>query len=167
MNWDAVGSIAEMLGAVAVVASLFYIGSQIRYSAKVARANAFQNLVTSMIDLNSSMMLDPEFTEFASRALEGEELQGVQYRQYTILVTNVLRYMEIVHYQVELGVLDPEDMARVSPIAANHLNTIPGKRFWEGTRSRYPADFQAFIDKAIAELGSAKAPRLPMTPPSE
>ena len=164
MNWDALGSVAEMLGAVAVVASLFYIGSQIRYSAKVARANAFQNLATSMIEINASMMLDPDFVDLASRALEGEELEGVQYRQYTVLVTNVLRYMEVVHYQVQLGVLDAEDMARVSPIAANHLNTIVGKRFWEGTRSRYPADFQAFIDKAIADLGTERAPRYPMTP---
>ncbi len=164
MNWDALGSTAEMLGAVAVVASLFYIGSQIRYSAKVARANAFQNLVTSMVEINSSMMLNPEFVNLATRALDGEELEGVEYRQYMVLVQSVVRYMEVVHYQVQLGVLGPEDMARVSPIAANHLNTIAGKRFWEGTRSQYPADFQAFIDKAIAALGTERAPRYPMTP---
>ncbi len=164
MNWDALGSMAEMLGAVAVVASLFYIGSQIRYSAKVARANAFQNLVTSMVEINSSMMLNPEFVDLATRALDGEELEGVEYRQYMVLVQSVVRYMEVVHYQVQLGVLGTEDMARVSPIAANHLNTIAGKRFWEGTRSQYPADFQAFIDKAIAALGTERAPRYPMTP---
>jgi hypothetical protein len=164
MNWDALGSVAELLGALAVVASLFYIGTQIRYSAKVARANAFQNLMTSMIELNTSIMLDPEFVDLAARALDGEELENTRYRQYSVLVTNVLRFMEIVHYQVQLGVLDPEDMARVSPVAANHLNTIAGKRFWEGTRARYPADFQAFIDQAIADLGTDRAPRLPMDP---
>ena len=164
MNWDALGSVAEMLGAIAVVASLFYIGSQIRYSAKVARATAFQNLVTSMIDLNGAMMLDAEFIDLATRALEGEELTDIEYRRYLVLVTNVLRFMEIVHYQVQLGVLDPDDMVRVSPVAANHLNTIAGKQIWEGTRSRYPADFQDFIDKAIAELGTERAPRLPTSP---
>ena len=32
MNWDAIGAIAELLGAIGVIASLVYLGSQIRQS---------------------------------------------------------------------------------------------------------------------------------------
>lgn len=30
MNWDAIGAISEMLGAIGVIASLVYVGSQVR-----------------------------------------------------------------------------------------------------------------------------------------
>ena len=32
MNWDAIGAIAELLGAVGVIASLVYLAGQIRHS---------------------------------------------------------------------------------------------------------------------------------------
>ncbi len=33
MNWDAIGAIAELLGAVGVIASLVYLATQIRQNA--------------------------------------------------------------------------------------------------------------------------------------
>ena len=39
MNWDAIGAIAETLGAVGVIASLVYLAEQIRHS----RAQMSQN----------------------------------------------------------------------------------------------------------------------------
>ena len=58
MNWDALGAIAELLGAVAVLATLFYLARQIRQnresvesaSAETVLSNitaAFQNAATS------------------------------------------------------------------------------------------------------------------------
>ena len=32
MNWDAIGAIAELLGAIGVIASLVYLAGQIRHS---------------------------------------------------------------------------------------------------------------------------------------
>jgi hypothetical protein len=39
MRWDAVGAIGEILGALAVVATLFYLARQIRHNTIVARAD--------------------------------------------------------------------------------------------------------------------------------
>ena len=38
MNWDAIGAIAELLGAVGVIASLVYLATQIRHSRDQMRA---------------------------------------------------------------------------------------------------------------------------------
>ena len=37
MNWDAIGSVAEVIGAIAVVASLVYLGGQIQQNTKQLR----------------------------------------------------------------------------------------------------------------------------------
>jgi len=40
MNWEAIGIFAEVIGAVAVVISLLYVGIQIKQSAASTRAQA-------------------------------------------------------------------------------------------------------------------------------
>jgi Zn-dependent membrane protease YugP len=45
MNWDAIGAIGEIIGAVAVVFSLIYLATQIRISNRASRQAAEQNLL--------------------------------------------------------------------------------------------------------------------------
>ncbi len=42
MNWDAIGAIAELLGAAGVVASLLYLATQYRRAARQEAARSFQ-----------------------------------------------------------------------------------------------------------------------------
>jgi len=52
VNWEAVGTIAEIVGAAGVIASLLYLAAQIRQSTKVARAEfneKFANYVDQQI----------------------------------------------------------------------------------------------------------------------
>ena len=39
MNWDAIGAIAELLGAIGVIASLVYLATQIRHSREQMQEN--------------------------------------------------------------------------------------------------------------------------------
>ena len=41
MNWEAIATIAEIVGAVGVIASLIYLAAQIRQSTKVSRAETW------------------------------------------------------------------------------------------------------------------------------
>ncbi len=45
MNWDAIGAIAELLGAVGVIASLVYLAGQIRQNTRATRGATYQDLV--------------------------------------------------------------------------------------------------------------------------
>ena len=45
MNWDAIGAIGEILGAIAVVETLFYLTRQIHDSTNMARANLSKDLL--------------------------------------------------------------------------------------------------------------------------
>ena len=39
MNWDAIGAIAELVGAIAVVGTLFYLAIQVRHGKEATEAN--------------------------------------------------------------------------------------------------------------------------------
>ncbi len=45
MNWDAIGAIAELLGAIGVIASLVYLATQIRQNTRSVRSATYQGLI--------------------------------------------------------------------------------------------------------------------------
>ena len=53
MNWDAIGAIAELLGAVGVIASLIYLATQIRQNTRSVRGATYQSLVVGQQALAS------------------------------------------------------------------------------------------------------------------
>ncbi len=52
MNWDAVGSIAEVVGAVAVLITLIYLAVQTRNNVKVMRSRAIWDAQGSFVEVN-------------------------------------------------------------------------------------------------------------------
>ena len=60
MNWDAIGAIAELLGAVGVIASLVYLASQIRQNSKLLRSSAASTTTDSVTRISTLMVQDPE-----------------------------------------------------------------------------------------------------------
>jgi len=47
MNWDAIGSIAEYIGAIGVILSLVYVGRELRQSNKMARSATRQEMTAT------------------------------------------------------------------------------------------------------------------------
>ena len=52
MNWEALGAIGELVGAIAVVGTLFYLGFQIRQSNKQQRLESHRAMSELQIEVN-------------------------------------------------------------------------------------------------------------------
>jgi hypothetical protein len=52
MNWDAIGSIAEVVGALAVLITLIYLAVQTRDNVKVTRSRAIWDAQGSFVEVN-------------------------------------------------------------------------------------------------------------------
>jgi len=48
MNWEAIGAIGEIVGAVAVVVTIGYLAVQIRQNTRSVRDSAFQEVIHSI-----------------------------------------------------------------------------------------------------------------------
>lgn len=59
LNWDAIGAVGEILGAVAVLLTLVYLANQIRQAKEVARFGAARDIMNSYNDLNKLLVTDP------------------------------------------------------------------------------------------------------------
>ena len=60
MNWEAIGAIAEVCGALAVLMTLIYLAVQIRHQNQVARAQVHQQRADSIIHLTASYLNSEE-----------------------------------------------------------------------------------------------------------
>jgi len=77
MNWDAIGAIGEILGAIGVVGSLVYLAAQIRKSDQTARADSLQALWDGARDRSfKPQFSDPEVGDLFAKGLTNFEALG-------------------------------------------------------------------------------------------
>ena len=63
MNWDVIGSVAELLGAMGVIVSLLYLSYQIRSNTKTVKAEAAQTTYTGWSEFNYELSKHPSAIE--------------------------------------------------------------------------------------------------------
>jgi|GEM_PF-1275713 hypothetical protein len=63
MNWDAVGAIAELLGAIGVIGSLIYVASQVRASTVASKVESKLHLTQNMVSYGDLLISSPELNE--------------------------------------------------------------------------------------------------------
>ena len=95
MNWDAIGAVGEIVGAVAVIATLAYLARQIALSTEMARAAQNKSIMESWEDFNNMILSSPEIAELLSllknesNELSDAQLVQVHHFAYRILNTAV------------------------------------------------------------------------------
>ena len=63
INWDAVGAVAEILGAIAVFATLLYLATQVRQTNSIAETDATERLFQRFDDVNQLLIADDSLRE--------------------------------------------------------------------------------------------------------
>ncbi|MGR8950687.1 MAG: hypothetical protein ACU84Q_21810 [Gammaproteobacteria bacterium] len=72
MNWDAVGAIGEIVGAIAVVVTLIYLAKQIKQSVGMARASQNRTLLESYEGINDIVLSNTHIAD-ALKAAENPD----------------------------------------------------------------------------------------------
>jgi hypothetical protein len=155
VSWDAVGAVAELVGAIGVVASLAYLGIQIRqnthhidFNTRAIRATTFQNFSNT-------------FGEFEDLLLEHKKLGHVWVTGLTaaaplepderILFNNLahkfFRMYEALFLQYEAGLVE-KTLFESAHRFPDELIERPGlQSYWERNRQRYADSFAHFISQ--------------------
>ncbi len=81
MNWEAIGAIGEILGAIAVLATLVYLAAQIRQNSRFVQAATYHSTSRARNEFNFAVATTPELSALLIRAgdksttLDAEEQQ--------------------------------------------------------------------------------------------
>jgi hypothetical protein len=130
MNWEFLGAGAEILGAVALVASLIYVGRQFRHSSTYALESIY---FQSIQNFTSS-------AENAGLLIKGnkdyESLSEEEKFQFGALHYNLFAVSEVIYLQYKRGLTNRETAQRVMK-ALQIYRGLPGfDAYWNSTLKR-------------------------------
>jgi hypothetical protein len=110
MNWDAVGAISEIVGVVAIIASLIYVAVQIRQNTDIARATIVHETSVSFSRFHELLAADAELADIYIRGVRGEDLTEIETRRFISLIEITMAYLEDVDHQYKSDLyFDEED----------------------------------------------------------
>jgi len=150
MNWDALGAIGELVGAVAVVATLAYLARQVQAS---SRTSAVESRVVNQQSYSAfiaQLIQSPELDELYKRGREKfESLTTDEQARFTNIALQTFSNISSAHYQYSTGVLDEDGWYECRAIL----------RFWfagQGTRDWSGSIGQFFFAPRFREVVEAE-----------
>ena len=157
MNWNALGAMGEIVGAIGVIVSLLYLASQVRNNSRQLRHASAQAVLDKLNGLIGQLAFSPGAGDVWTRGLSGldalkddEELV----RFSSMLLTAFWAYEEVFHYR-RAGMI--EDWAWTHAKApVEHFMRTPGfQEWWLRREDWFGEDFQAFIADRMPETTGA------------
>ena len=155
MNWEMIGAIGEVGGAVAVVLTLVYLARQVRDSASQERRNRYLELNRDATKITDAIALDLQLADTFLRGVRDRtSLNQAEAARFAALMLNLFRAQEALFFYHREGGVD--DWAAGSHKAALiDLLGAPGAQdWWAGRRNWFAQDFQAEVDRWISEAST-------------
>ena len=147
MDWNAVGALGEVLGAVAVVFTLGYLAKQVRQSNRITKADAFRSTRVRLADLFESWAADEEWSELFIRirftGLRRDDLSPRERAVAGLRFQSLLHYLAAIYEDVELGILPPSayEIIGRGPFDAPYMRDT-----WPLLREDHSPEFVEFLE---------------------
>lgn len=151
MNWDAVGAVSELIGALAVVATLLYLAAQIRQNTTSVRAATFQTIMGAATAFNESLSRDADLLRVFTTGLTAYgELGREDAARFHFQILSLVRRGENFHYQMQLGLLEDEAWEGLRTSLLQLLGTPVARTWWKQNERLINADFRSFIERQLS-----------------
>ncbi len=145
-------SIAAALG---VIASLVFVGWQIRQNTLATRAVCHHSITDAMNQANLAMAQNPQLAQIWATGIQ--DRRGLNDQERWQLDTILLSYFHVfdtMHYQARIGAGD-EGLLRAEEQGIASLMALPGVRdWWRDNPFGYSEEFRSFIDDLATAGGS-------------
>ena len=149
MNWETVGAVSELIGAVAVVISLLYLARQIRDSSRIERLNARYAVSQALLSAFSRIDEDPELHRVWVAANRGEKLDEEDQERLGRFLYQYFTQLSLAYGYSEI---DPEIRARYEPTLVRFLQAATVRSWWSRQREFFDEPFRAEVDLLLTTL---------------
>lgn len=150
MNWEAIGAVGEIIGAIAVLLTLLYLAIQVRESSKATRLQTAQStfhLSFEMVTLLASGQNPEVWSKFRRegwKSLTSSE----QVRAGSILISLFTTYDSHYHSFLE-GTLSPEIHSSYTSRLRLQLKVPSIREWWEYNKQQYTTSFRNHLEELI------------------
>ena len=150
MNWDVITGSAEVLGAAAVLITLFYLARQIRQNTEEIRSANYHGVTDSFNEINLSVAGNADLARVFRLGNEAyEKLSEDEQYQFGFFMHATFRILEVIKFQSQHGTGD----MTLWGFEKNTLDTLlaaPGVRKWWRQRPyNFSEDFVTYVENEL------------------
>lgn len=156
MNWDAIGAIGEILGAVAVVVSIGYLSFQVRSNTRAMRASAGFDATHSWADMNQSAIgWSPEMKSNMVKSMSPEsswsDFTSEERFDLTIAHRALFQKLEGQYFLYRYGFLDQGIWNQRGAWAVSLVSLPFYKEWWRQEKVQH-----VYTDEFVMAIGAIK-----------
>ena len=152
MTLEQLGSLAEILGAIGVIASLVFVGLQIRQNTRATRAQIHEQITGTYLSFLNSAILNPEAYAAGISATE-DEFSSLTPGEKTVFFGTALgffKHFELMFVQNQKGIMDEEIWEAWSVYIRMYFHQPGIQLWWKSRRNAFTGDFQEFLESSEA-----------------
>jgi hypothetical protein len=150
MTWETAGVIAEILAAIAVLVSLWYLAIQLKQNTELERAELEVQLGLTWADLHDNMIQNPDLARAYDLAAENwEEMSEEDVRAYLWFVAKSFHILEGMYRQHKRGLLTDDVWLPYERYIFGVLQIEAVLGWWQSDGSLTSRDFQAHVENLL------------------
>ncbi len=162
LSLEQASNLAELVGVILVIVSIFYLTVQVRQNTKAMRIQTVHDLSLMYIEAQSSMAQNGELTALMARGqFDYEALDAGEQARFGIQGGALLRMFADLHYQHSQGTLDHNQWLGFKCLLEDSISYPGFHAVWHTRRHHHSGEFQTFVDNAIANPPTRKASLYP------
>jgi len=147
------GAIGEFIGAFGVIASLVYVGLQVRQNTRAMRSETRLGLANSMYQNHYDAALNVDMSRIIfTSATDPESMTNDDLYRWTFWFQGTYHMLEGYYHEYQEGQLSKEFMERLDSWIAGQMQMEHFRAWWqsERTQNRYTESFLAYVDGLIS-----------------
>jgi hypothetical protein len=151
MNWEVISTVSEIVSAIAVVASVIYLATQIKRQTTESKLVATRDLSAKRVDGMQFILGDKALSKIYLRAIHDyESLKGVDRIRASTVFHIMMRNAEQDFIHMGTGHADDPYLESVDHVLSR-TTSFPGfRQWWKTTGEGFNKAFQAHINKLMA-----------------
>ncbi|PYI58037.1 MAG: hypothetical protein DMC59_09460 [Verrucomicrobia bacterium] len=157
MNLEAINALAQLIAAIGVIVSLFYLAAQIRQNTQSQRSVVVDSLTSSLINLLGPQASDPKLTRAFASATEDWHGASEEDRTRAIAVLFALfKLFENAWFQQRQGTLDPQQWKGWELYMLAYFHQPGVRTWWAMRRATFAPGFCAYLEnsKPVSDVPS-------------
>ena len=144
-------SIAELIGIAAIVASLIFVGMQMRQTHEIALATLYQMRSDATRELRNASLDPSRMHELLFYSSADAELSEGDMRSYGLWLGTLLSHFENSHYLFSLGYLPVEHWEGNKRQIVVFLQEPRASSWWNENKENFRASFVAEVEALRSE----------------
>ena len=161
MNWDAIGAIAELLGALGVILTLIYLAIQIRQNTASSSATAEVSFGQDFIAWHARVNAQPELGRIWDAALENPDaLSKDEVRRFIFVIAELFLIFEGQYKLFQKGYISSDSWQSKTDMMLGFLRNSLVEQWWNKRMTPFSSEFIEYIESLDRQKGEGWFPHI-------